>query len=75
MSKTINITGQFSMAVYNKRVNLLMTILGINVYLAAVIISEIDDISRFPTKERLLTNSSEQLSSEEEKLSRKYVNC
>ena len=59
----------------DKRVNLLMTIPGINVYSAAVIISEIDDISRFPTKERLLTKSSGQLSSEEEKLSRKYVNC
>ena len=41
MSKTINITGQFSMVVYNKRVNLLMTIPGINVYSAAVIISEV----------------------------------
>ena len=36
----------------DKRVNLLMTIPGINVYSAAVIISEIDDISRFPTKEK-----------------------
>jgi len=35
----------------DKRINLLMTIPGINVYSAAVIISEIDDISRFPTKE------------------------
>ncbi len=36
---------------YN-RVKLLMTIPGINVYSAAVIISEIDDISRFKSKEK-----------------------
>jgi len=36
----------------DKRVNILMTIPGINVYSAAVIISEIDDISRFQTKEK-----------------------
>ena len=34
------------------RVKLLMTIPGINVYSAAVIISEIDDISRFSSKEK-----------------------
>ena len=34
------------------RMKLLMTIPGINVYSAAVIISEIDDISRFRSKER-----------------------
>ena len=36
----------------DSRVNLLMTIPGINVYSAAVIISEIDDISRFKSKEK-----------------------
>ncbi len=41
----------------DNRVNLLMTILGINVYSAAVIISEIDDISRFKSKERLASYS------------------
>ena len=34
-------------------VNLLMTIPGINVYSAAAIMSEIDDISRFSSKEKL----------------------
>ncbi|MGC8506604.1 MAG: IS110 family transposase, partial [Thermoplasmata archaeon] len=34
------------------RIKLLMTIPGINVYSAAVVISEIDDISRFRSKER-----------------------
>ncbi len=34
------------------RIKLLMTIPGINVYSAAVIISEIDDISRFKSKEK-----------------------
>ena len=37
----------------NKDVSLLMTIPGINVYSAAAIISEIDDISRFSSKEKL----------------------
>jgi len=37
----------------NKSVERIMTIPGINVYSAAVIISEIDDISRFATKEKL----------------------
>jgi transposase len=37
----------------NKNVERLMTIPGINVYSAAVIMSEIDDISRFATKEKL----------------------
>ena len=36
----------------DKMVKLLMTIPGINVYSAAVIISEIDDISRFKSKEK-----------------------
>ena len=36
----------------NGRVKLLLTIPGINVYSAAVIISEIDDISRFSSKEK-----------------------
>ena len=36
----------------DNRVKLLMTIPGINVYSAAVIISEIDDISRFSSKEK-----------------------
>ena len=39
------------------RVKLLMTIPGINVYSAAVIISEIDDISRFKSKEKLASYS------------------
>ena len=37
----------------NERVKLLLTILGINVYSAAGIMSEIDDISRFSNKEKL----------------------
>jgi len=36
----------------DNRVKLLMTIPGINVYSAAVVISEIDDISRFKSKEK-----------------------
>ena len=39
------------------RVKLLMTVPGINVYSAAVIISEIDDISRFKSKEKLASYS------------------
>ncbi len=35
------------------KVRLLMTIPGINVYSASAILAEIDDISRFPTKEHL----------------------
>ncbi|MEM3193165.1 MAG: IS110 family transposase, partial [Candidatus Parvarchaeota archaeon] len=38
-------------------VNLLMTIPGINVYSAAVIVSEIDDISRFKSKEKFASYS------------------
>ena len=41
----------------DNRVKLLMTIPGINVYSAAVIISEIDDISRFKSKENLASYS------------------
>ena len=37
----------------DKFVKLLMTIAGINVYSAAAIMSEIDDISRFSSKEKL----------------------
>jgi len=37
----------------NDKVKLLMTIPGINVYSACAILAEIDDISRFPTKEKL----------------------
>lgn len=37
----------------NANVKLFMTIPGINVYSAAAIISEIDDVSRFPSKEKL----------------------
>ena len=37
----------------NRRVKILMTIPGINVYSAAAIMSEIDDISRFSSKEKL----------------------
>jgi len=37
----------------NEDVKILMTIPGINVYSAAAIMSEIDDISRFPSKEKL----------------------
>ncbi len=37
----------------NEKVRLLMTIPGINVYSASAILAEIDDISRFPTKEHL----------------------
>jgi len=37
----------------NDKVRLLMTIPGINVYSACAILAEIDDISRFPTKEHL----------------------
>ena len=39
------------------RIKLLMTIPGISVYSAAVIISEIDDISRFKSKEKLASYS------------------
>ena len=39
------------------RIKLLMTIPGINVYSAAIIISEIDDISRFKSKEKLASYS------------------
>ncbi len=42
-----------SMLFDSKNAKLLMTIPGINVYSAAAIISEIDDISRFNTKEKL----------------------
>ncbi|MEM3845124.1 MAG: transposase [Candidatus Parvarchaeota archaeon] len=38
-------------------VNLLMTIPGINVYSAAVIVSEIDDVSRFEPKEKFASYS------------------
>ncbi|MDA8054910.1 MAG: IS110 family transposase [Thermoplasmatales archaeon] len=41
----------------DQRIKLLMTIPGINVYSAAVIISEIDDISRFKSKEKLASYS------------------
>jgi len=37
----------------NDKVRLLMTIPGINVYSVCAILAEIDDISRFPTKEHL----------------------
>lgn len=37
----------------NEEVKLLMTIPGINVYSAAAIMSEIDDIHRFSSKEKL----------------------
>ena len=37
----------------NERMKLLLTIPGINVYFAAAIISEIDDIRRFNNKEKL----------------------
>ena len=37
----------------NQNIGLLMTIPGINVYSAAAIMSEIDDISRFKGKESL----------------------
>ncbi len=40
-------------AIDDENVKLLMTIPGINVYSAAAVISEIDDISRFDTKEKL----------------------
>ena len=44
---------RIALAVKNdQRIKLLMTIPGINVYSAAVIISEIDDISRFKSKEK-----------------------
>ncbi len=44
---------RISLAVKNdSNVKLLMTIPGINVYSSAVIISEIDDISRFKSKEK-----------------------
>ena len=47
------IEDQIALAVKDDhRVKLLMTIPGINVYSAAVIISEIDDISRFKSKEK-----------------------
>ena len=39
------------------RIKLLMTIPGINVYSAAIIISEIDDISRFESKEKFASYS------------------
>jgi transposase len=41
-----------SFVINDSRVRLLMTIPGINVYSAAAIISEIDEISRFPSKEK-----------------------
>ena len=41
----------------NDQVKLLMTIPGINVYSAAAIISEIDDISRFKSKEKFASYS------------------
>ena len=41
----------------DQRIKLLMTIPGINVYSAAVIISEIDDISRFKSKEKFASYS------------------
>ena len=41
----------------DQRIKLLMTIPGINVYSAAVVISEIDDISRFKSKEKLASYS------------------
>ncbi len=41
------------MVLGNKNVERIMTIPGINVYSASVIISEIDDVSRFATKEKL----------------------
>jgi len=41
------------MVLNNRNVARIMTIPGINVYSAAVVISEIDDISRFATKEKL----------------------
>ena len=37
----------------NASLKLLMTIPGINLYSASVILSEIDDVTRFPTKEKL----------------------
>ena len=37
----------------NASLKLLMTIPGINVYSASAILSEIDDVTRFPTKEKL----------------------
>jgi transposase len=40
------------MAINDNRVKLLMTVPGVNLYSAAVIISEIDDISRFSSKEK-----------------------
>lgn len=41
-----------ALVINDKRIKLLLTIPGINVYSAAAIISEIDDISRFPSKEK-----------------------
>ena len=49
---------RIALAVKNdQRIKLLMTIPGINVYSAAVIISEIDDISRFKSKEKFASSA------------------
>ena len=54
MKKENTVEDEISRSVINDRnVKLLMTIPGINVYSSAAIMSEIDDISRFHSKEKL----------------------
>ena len=58
MKKETIVEDEISRSVRDDRnVNLLMSVPGIGVYSAAAIISEIDDISRFRTKEKLASYS------------------
>jgi transposase len=55
MRKESMVEDEISRSVMNDRnVNLLMKIPGIGIYSSAAIMAEIDDISRFSTKEKLL---------------------
>ncbi len=58
MRKESTLEGEISRYVVNDRkVNLLMTIPGIGIYPSAAIMAEIDDISRFGSKEKLASYS------------------